>query len=96
MIDRLAVNYKDAVFSDRDVPGFRIRVYRSGARVYVVQTRAFGHSRRVTVTVGRHGTLSADQARKEAARIIGPIKAGEFPDPAEPVGDPTVGDLAER
>ena len=58
------------------------------------QTRAFGRSKRVTV--GRHGTLTADEARKEAARIIARIKAGESPVLDEPVADPTVGDLAER
>ena len=75
IIDRLWVDGKDAVFWDRDLPGFGIRVYPSGTKVYVVQTRAFGRSKRVTV--GRHGRLSADQARKEAARIIARIKAGE-------------------
>ena len=96
IIDRLAVDDKDAVFWDRDLPGFGIRVYPSGAKVYVVQTRAFGRSKRVTV--GRHGTLTADEARKEAARIITRIKAGESPVPVpeEPAAEPTVRDLAER
>ena len=48
------------------------------------------------VTVGRHGTLTADEARKQAARIIARIKAGESPVLDEPVADPTVGDPAER
>ena len=94
IIDRLSVDDKDTVFWDRDLPGFGIRVYPSGAKVYVVQTRVFGRSKRVTV--GRHGKLSADQARKEAARIIARIKAGE-PEPLEePAAAPTVADLAER
>ena len=67
-------------FWDRDLPGFGIRVYPSGAKVYVVQTRVFGRSKRVTV--GRHGKLSADQARRKATRIIARIKAGE-PEPLE-------------
>ncbi len=79
IIDRLAVDDKDSVFWDRELPGFGVRVYPSGAKVYVVQTRAFGRSKRVTV--GRHGTLTADEARKEAARIITRIKAGESPVP---------------
>ena len=36
IIDRLSVDDKDAVFRDRDLPGFGIRVYPSGAKVYVV------------------------------------------------------------
>ena len=94
IIDRLSVDDKDALFWDRDLPGFGIRVYPSGAKVYVVQSRAFGRSKRVTV--GRHGHVSADQARKEAIRIIGRIKAGESPVAVEPSPDPTVRDLAER
>ena len=94
IIDRLTVDNKDAVFWDRDMPGFGVRVYPSGAKVYVVQTRAFGRSKRVTV--GRHGEFTADEARKEAARIIARLKTGEPPFPEEPVPDPTVADLADR
>ena len=94
IVDRLSVDGKDAVFWDRDLPGFGVRVYPSGAKVYVVQTRAFGRSKRVTL--GRHGEVSADQARKEAIRIIARIKAGESATPAEPSAAPTVADLAER
>ena len=94
IIDRLSVDDKDTVFWDRDLPGFGIRVYPSGAKVYVVQTRVFGRSKRVTM--GRHGKLSADQARKEATRIIARIKAGESAPLAEPSAAPTVADLAER
>ena len=90
IIDRLSVDDKDTVFWDRNLPGFGVRVYPAGAKVYVVQTRVFGRSKRVTV--GRHGELSADQARKEAARI----KAGESAPLAEPSAAPTVADLAER
>ena len=91
-IDRLAVNGKDAVFWDHELPGFGVRVYPSGAKVYVVQTRAGGRSKRVRV--GRHGDLSPDQARKEAARLIARLKAGE-PLDADAL-PPTVADLAER
>ena len=94
IVDRLAVDDKDAVFWDRELPGFGLRVYPSGAKVYVVQTRCTGRSKRVTV--GRHGDVSPDQARKEAARIIARIKAGEAPIPTAPKADPTMAELAER
>ena len=94
IVDRLAVDDKDAVFWDRELPGFGLRVYPSGAKVYVVQTRCAGRSKRVTV--GRHGDVSPDQARKEAARIIARIKAGEVPIPVAPKADPTMAELAER
>ena len=52
---------KDTVFWDNELTGFGVRVYPSGARVYVVQSRGPGGLKRVTV--GRHGVISADQAR---------------------------------
>ena len=48
------------------------------------------------MTVGRHGDVSPDQARKEAARIIARIKAGEAPIPVAPKAAPTMAELAER
>ena len=94
IVDRLAVDDKDTVFWDRELPGFGLRVYPSGAKVYVVQTRCAGRSKRVTV--GRHGDVSPDQARKEAARIIARIKAGEAPMPDPPKAAPTMAELAGR
>ena len=89
---------KDTVFWDRDLPGFGIRVYASGTKMYVVQSRTKGKS--VRVTVGRHGVISADEARRRAARIVNRIKAGEDPIPeplpARLAGGPTVADLAAR
>lgn len=93
-VDRLAVDGKDTVFWDRDLPGFGIRVYPSGRKVYVVQSRAGGKSRRVTV--GRHGAIAPDQARKEAVRIIARIKAGQPVVDAAPEAPPTMANLAER
>ena len=94
VVDRLSVDGKDTVFWDRDLPGFGIRVYPSGRKVYVVQSRAGGKSRRVTV--GRHGEIAPDRARKDALRIIARIKAGQPLVDAEPEAPPTVADLAER
>ncbi len=91
-IDALAVDERDAVFWDRDLPGFGVRVYPSGRKVYLVQTRGPKGSKRATL--GRHGDLTPDQARKKAADAIDRIKRGEDPLPAEPKPEPTVADLA--
>ena len=93
-VDGLAVEGKDAVFWDRDLPGFGVRVYPSGAKVYVVQSRARGKSRRVAI--GRHGVVSAEQARRQARLVIARIKAGENPSPAPPTPEVTVADAVER
>ena len=93
-VDALVVEAADTVFWDRDLPGFGVRVYASGRKVYVAQARARSAPRRVTL--GRHGDITADQARKHAAAVIDRIKKGE--DPAAPVAqsDLTVFDLAGR
>ena len=99
-VEGLPVESRDAIFWDRELLGFGVRVYPSGARVYVVQTRSWGRSRRVTV--GRHGVLSAARARQRAALIIARLKAGEEPLPARAKTDReagsgvTVTDLARR
>ena len=36
-VDALAVEGGDAVFWDHDLPGFGVRVYGTGRKVYVVQ-----------------------------------------------------------
>ena len=96
-VEALSVE-KDTVFWDRDLPGFGVRVYASGTKMYVVQSRTKGKS--VRVTVGRHGVITADEARRRAARIVNRIKAGEDPVaeplPARLAGGPTVADLAAR
>ena len=47
-VDRLSVEGGDRIFWDRELPGFGVRVYRSGRKVYVVQSRARGVPQRVT------------------------------------------------
>ena len=88
---------KDTVFWDSELSGFGVRVYPSGSKYYVVQTRAGGKAAK-RVTVGRHGIVTAEEARRRAALIIARIKAGDEPVP-EPqavtlADSPTVGDLA--
>ena len=93
-VDGLSVESKDAVFWDRDLAGFGVRVYPSGRKIFVVQTRGPRGIRRVSL--GRHGELAADQARRRAAAVIDSIKRGEDPDPGADAPPLTVADLAER
>ena len=88
----------DTMFWDSELSGFGVRVYPSGSKVYIAQTRAKGKSKRVTI--GRHGVLTAEQARQRAALIIARVKAGEDPISApmtrKPASGPTVAEVAER
>ena len=95
VVDRLSVEGKDVIYWDRDLPGFGVRVYRSGTRVYLVQGRGPGGSKRIAV--GRHGVISADEARRRGAMLLTRIKAGEELEPRSgTAAGPTVGELAER
>ena len=97
-VDALRVE-KDTMFWDRELRGFGVRVYPSGRKVYIVQTRA-GGKEGVRVTIGPDGVISPEEARRRAALIIARIKAGEEPVP-EPMSaklakGPTVAELARR
>ena len=92
---------RDTVFWDRVLPGFGVRVYPSGGKVYIAQARErTGKKLPKRVTIGRHDLLNADEARQRAALILARIRAGEEPLPlplsARANGGPMVTDLAER
>ncbi|MXY33015.1 MAG: site-specific integrase [Boseongicola sp. SB0664_bin_43] len=89
---------RDTTFWDRDLPGFGVRVHPSGRKVYVVQARGRGEAA-TRLTLGVHGVLTPEEARRRAALVIARVKAGEDPVP-EPLEvrlavGPTVADLAE-
>ena len=65
-VEALVAEGRDSVFWDSDLPGFGVRVYRTGRRVYCVQTRGPAGPKRVTL--GRHGEITADAARREGGR----------------------------
>ena len=94
-IDALSVDKGDAVFWDRDLRGFGVRVHASGRKAYVVQTRGPG-GRLKRVTVGRHGKMTAEAARRAAAEVIDRVRRGEEPFPKPPAPEPTMAELAER
>ena len=73
-VDALSVEGADTVFWDRTLAGFGVRVYPSGRKTYVVQSRGPRGIRRVSL--GHHGALSAERARKRAGAVIGRIKDG--------------------
>ena len=95
-VEALPVGEREAVFWDHELSGFGVRVYPSGTKVYMVQTRSGGKSRRVTI--GRHGVLSAEQARRKAAQVIASIKSGGEPARPQswPDAGPTIAEVADR
>ncbi len=93
-VDALEADGKDALFWDRELAGFGVRVHATGRKTWVVQSRGPGGPKRVTL--GRHGELAVDEARKQAALIIDRIKRGEDFSAAAPEAETTVAGLAER
>ena len=92
-VDALRAGKRDRIFWDRDLAGFGVRVYASGRKVFIVQSRGEGGSKRITL--GPHGPLPAEAARKQAAEVIGRIKRGEAAE-SESTGPVTMADLTER
>ncbi len=93
-VDAMTPGVKDALYWDTALPGFGVRVYASGRKTYVVQCRGPKGSRRATI--GRHGDITSDEARKEAAAAIDRIKQGREPVPEPPPPEPTMADLAGK
>ena len=95
VVDSLPAGDKEVIYWDRGLPGFGVRVYPNGARVYLVQGRGPRGSKRITV--GRHGTISAEEARRQGTALLTRIKAGEEPGAGPGAeGGPTVAELAEK
>jgi integrase len=67
-----------AIAWDSDLRGFGCRVSPKGARAYFVHGRTPG-GRQVKVTIGRHGQLTAEQARARAKQLLGAVATGADP-----------------
>ena len=68
---------KDTFLFDRSLPGFGLRIHPSGRKVWIVQTRIEGRSRRIVVA--RHGEMDLAEVRRRARDILARIRAGDNP-----------------
>jgi integrase len=105
---------KDRFVWDTELKGFGLKVTKlgrekvakdgrkmaaGGEKTYILQYRKGGRgSPTKRVTIGRHGALTPDQARKEAARLLGAIAQGDDPAAVRAAARvaPTITVLAER
>ena len=68
---------KDAILFDKALPGFGLRIHPSGRKVWIVQARIEGRSRRIVIA--RHGEMELAEARRRARDVLARIRAGENP-----------------
>jgi integrase len=77
---KLPAGKSDAIHFDHDMPGFGLRLRASGDRVrrtWIAQYRAKGRTRRVLI--GSAETLSAEQARAAAKKVLAKVALGHDP-----------------
>ena len=68
---------RDTILFDKTLPGFGLRIHPSGRKVWIVQARIEGRSRRIVIA--RHGEMTLAEARRRAHDMLGRIRAGENP-----------------
>ena len=68
---------KDTILFDKALPGFGLRIHPSGRKVWIVQARIEGRSRRIVIA--RHGEIELAQARRRARDMLARIRAGGNP-----------------
>ncbi|OUS03884.1 integrase [Rhodobacterales bacterium 52_120_T64] len=95
-VEALKIEDKDYFVWDNQIAGFGLRVMPSGAKTYQAQYRKGGRTRRVSL--GRHGKITTDQARKLTQEVMGMVAKGD--NPAEEISQhrraPTVAALCDR
>jgi integrase len=96
VVDQIAVGDKETMHWDDELRGFGVRVWPSGRKVYTVMSRVKGRLRRITI--GTHGTTTAEKARARAHELLSEAKNGR--DPARELDQarkaPTMKGLGER
>jgi integrase len=98
-VDAVRPNGTDQFLWDPDLKGFGLKITAGGSKVYILQYRKGGRGAPTKrFTIGRHGAMTPEQARKEAARLSGAIAHGSDPTSARAAekAAPTVAGLADR
>ncbi|MBB3063957.1 tyrosine-type recombinase/integrase [Limibacillus halophilus] len=77
-VDALQATEKDFFLWDSELPGFGVRVMPSGRKSYLIQYRDAGRRTR-RKGLGKHGVVTADEARTEARAQLAAITQGSNP-----------------
>ena len=96
-VDSLKPGEKDYFAWDDDLPGFGVRIMPSGRKSYLIQYRdSGGRTRRKSL--GRHGTVTPDEAKAEARQLLSAVARGSNPaeDALRKRGAPSIAELCDR
>ena len=98
-VDALNPGERDTYLWDTSLAGFGVKCTRTGHKVYLAQYRTGGRgSPTRRITLGRHGTLTPDQARQAAEKALAGVKLGSDPatEKARKRKESTIAELADR
>ena len=94
-VESLKPGAKDLIMWDTELPMFGCKITPKGRRVYLLQYRIEGRSRRYTI--GIHGSLTTREARKIAKKLLHDIALNRDPaDAKKNKGDQTEGKIQNR
>ena len=80
VIDASAPESKTRYLWDSELGGFGVKILPSGRKTFIVQYRMGGRGKRTRrVTIGVHGSISADQARSAAKKTLALVAIGTDP-----------------
>jgi integrase len=92
-VDALTPRVTEYVQWDSALPGFGVRVYPSGVKTYLLHLRVHGVQHKIRL--GRHGVVTADQARYDARLRLADLQRGILVDRTPPPRT-TFAELAAR
>jgi integrase len=81
-IDALKPQAKPRIVYDRDVKGFGVRIAPGGVKTYILEYRPGAGGRATAkkrLTLGRHGAMTAEQARGAALDALARVRLGHDP-----------------
>lgn len=95
-VDSIPEPTQESIQWDDDLAGFGLRIYPTGRKVFVVQYKLHGRTRRKTL--GKYGIVTADEARKQAKLVQADVVRGSDPSAERKarLRSPTIKELGER